>query len=40
MPLFNRLPSCKKCNVAKNNHSVEEFLSWIKQVYEKNFGEG
>lgn len=36
----NCVPCCRKCNIAKNNYSVEEFLMWIKRVYEYNFGEG
>ena len=29
---INSVPSCKRCNVAKNNMSLTEFLAWIKRV--------
>lgn len=32
----NIVPSCTACNVAKHEMSVEEFLTWIKRVYEFN----
>ena len=33
----NIVPCCGRCNQAKNTMSVEEFLEWIKKVYEHNF---
>jgi 5-methylcytosine-specific restriction endonuclease McrA len=33
----NCVPCCSKCNHAKYKLSVEEFLSWVKRVYEFNF---
>ena len=38
--LENCVPCCWKCNQAKHIMSNEEFLSWIKKVYEHNFKEG
>jgi len=31
----NIVSSCKMCNIAKNNHSVDEFLSWIERVHRR-----
>lgn len=31
--LENVVPCCKQCNIAKSNYSKEEFLLWIKSVY-------
>lgn len=28
----NTVGCCKMCNVAKNNHTLEEFYSWIKRL--------
>lgn len=28
----NVVSCCKKCNIAKNNYSIEEFLSWLLKV--------
>ena len=33
----NCVSCCYKCNYAKNTHSKEDFLNWIKRVYEYNF---
>ena len=33
----NCVASCQMCNVAKNNHSEEEFLAWVKRLYEFKF---
>lgn len=30
----NVVPCCKMCNVAKNSHTYEEFVEWIRRVYE------
>ena len=30
----NIVPCCGQCNVAKNNYSKDEFLSWVKKIYE------
>ena len=35
----NCVPSCQKCNVAKNNYDTQEFLQWVKKIYEFNFKE-
>jgi hypothetical protein len=35
--LVNVVSCCLICNRAKNTLSTEEFMSWIKQVYEKQF---
>ena len=35
----NCVASCQICNTAKNNSSVQEFKSWIKRVYCKQFQE-
>lgn len=32
----NVVPCCKKCNIAKLDGSVDEFLLWVKSVYEYN----
>jgi len=29
----NIVPCCKRCNVAKNNMSLQEFLTWIERLY-------
>jgi hypothetical protein len=34
----NVVPCCQQCNFAKRIHTRDEFLSWIKRVYEKQFG--
>jgi hypothetical protein len=31
--LNNAVPCCGFCNIAKNNHSKQEFVNWIKKVY-------
>lgn len=31
----NIVSACKMCNIAKNNHSVDEFLSWIERVHRR-----
>ena len=33
----NVTPCCKYCNTAKNTMTKQEFLNWIKKVYEYNF---
>lgn len=33
----NTVPCCKYCNTAKSTMSKDEFMSWIKKVYEYNF---
>ena len=33
----NVVPCCAMCNLAKRNYSDEDFLKWIKRVYEYNF---
>ncbi len=33
----NVVTCCKHCNTAKNTMSVEEFMEWIKRIYEYNF---
>ncbi len=35
----NSVPCCGFCNVAKNNSKKEDFLEWIKSVYNNIFGE-
>jgi hypothetical protein len=35
--LENVVPCCWHCNYAKRNRSVDEFLDWIKKVYNVNF---
>lgn len=35
----NVVPCCKMCNIAKNNHTVEEFKNWIKKVYNKTWNQ-
>jgi len=35
----NSVPSCQRCNVAKNNSTKSEFLSWIERVYAHQFQE-
>lgn len=37
--LANCEPCCTQCNRAKSTTSKDEFLSWIKRAYRKNFGE-
>lgn len=32
--LENCVPCCKRCNQSKSSMTVEEFLSWIKSVYD------
>ena len=32
--LDNVIPCCKYCNVAKLNHSQEDFLAWVERVYQ------
>lgn len=32
----NVVPCCKRCNVAKLNYSVDDFLNWVKRVAEYN----
>lgn len=32
--LENVVPCCRRCNSAKNNMTYEEFVSWVKNVYE------
>jgi len=34
--LENCVPCCKVCNYAKRNMSVNDFLNWIKKVYNYN----
>lgn len=29
----NCVPCCKKCNIAKHNYSVKEFINWISNAY-------
>jgi len=29
----NVVPCCKKCNIAKNNSTLQEFRDWIKRTY-------
>ena len=33
----NVVPCCKHCNTAKNTMTKEEFLKWVKKIYEHNF---
>ena len=33
----NTVPCCRMCNVAKNTHSLQDFLAWIKNVYRKSY---
>jgi hypothetical protein len=35
--LENSVPCCKFCNCAKNTMTVQEFLEWVKRVYEYNY---
>jgi len=35
----NCVASCRVCNVAKNNSSIEEFRLWIKKIYKYQFQE-
>lgn len=35
----NSVPCCGICNIAKNNHSQEDFLNWIKRAYKNLYGE-
>ena len=32
----NVVPCCKYCNIAKNTMSQEEFMRWVKRIYEFN----
>jgi 5-methylcytosine-specific restriction endonuclease McrA len=34
--LQNTVGCCRMCNVAKNNHSIEVFLDWIKRLKVRN----
>ena len=34
----NSVPCCKHCNFAKHTMSANDFYSWIRRVYEYNFG--
>jgi hypothetical protein len=36
--LDNCVPCCKVCNVAKRSLTVEEFLTWVRRIYEHNYG--
>lgn len=36
----NCVPCCSMCNMAKSNHSKEDFLNWIKRVYEYTYNKG
>lgn len=38
--LNNCVPCCQKCNFAKKNYSYDEWVLWIKQVYENLFIKG
>lgn len=31
----NTVGCCRQCNVAKNNHTLEEFKNWVITVYER-----
>jgi len=31
----NVVPCCKRCNAAKNDMPTDEFISWIKRIYNK-----
>lgn len=33
----NVVPCCKMCNMAKNNHKLQEFKDWIEKAYNKMF---
>jgi hypothetical protein len=33
----NCVASCQVCNVAKNNHTEQEFLAWIEKIYKFKF---
>ena len=33
----NSVTSCKRCNIAKNNMTIEEFKEWVKRIYENLF---
>lgn len=33
----NVVPCCKYCNTAKNTMSINDFLNWVKRVYEYNY---
>lgn len=33
--LQNCVPCCKRCNVAKNDNSIDEFRAWVSTVYRK-----
>ncbi len=33
----NVVPCCKHCNTAKNTMTQNEFLNWVKKIYEHNF---
>ena len=33
----NSVPCCKYCNIAKNTMTKDEFLKWVKKIYEHNF---
>lgn len=33
----NVVPACKQCNLAKGKTPYDDFLPWIKRVYEHNF---
>jgi hypothetical protein len=30
----NSVPCCGMCNIAKNDHTQEEFINWIKRAYD------
>jgi hypothetical protein len=34
----NVVPCCKRCNQAKSDQSVVDFLAWIRRVYEHTTG--
>ena len=36
----NCVPCCSMCNMAKSNHTKEDFLNWIKRVYEHTYSKG
>ena len=36
----NVVPCCNMCNVAKNNHSLPEFLAWVQRVHSHSILQG
>lgn len=37
--LSNCVPACMQCNWAKMNFTIQEFMAWVKRVYEYSYDE-